>query len=133
MSPLDLKVPLKYPQTHVVLPSPLCPVRPVSEHTNQKYCPPEGKEQKSTAHFSWFLSVIRLRWAGFPLSPAPSGVSLRSSVLNPKPHGTSSWATSRILSPDINILILPNGHMKFFFSIVKILKETVLDEDAHIP
>ena len=43
----------------------------------------------------WFFPVICAQLAGFPWSPAPSAVSLGSPVLNPKPHCTFSWTTSK--------------------------------------
>ena len=57
------------------------------------------KEQKSTAHFSWFLSVI---CAGLGRSSAvPSTISCvaRSPVLNPKPHVPSHGLPPRDLLP----------------------------------
>ena len=51
-------------------PPPLCPVRPVSEHANQTYSPPEEKEQKSAAHFSRFLPVICARLGRSPSVPS---------------------------------------------------------------
>ena len=39
--------------------------------------------------------VIRAQLAGLPRFPTPSAVSLGSLVLNPKPHGTFSWPTSK--------------------------------------
>ena len=95
MSQLNFKVPLKHPQAHTVLPSSLCPVRPVSEHANQKYHPPEEKEQKSTAHFSQFLSVIHAQLGRSPTARSTISYVAPSPVLNPKPCGTSSWPTSK--------------------------------------
>ena len=42
-----------------------------------------------------FFSVILAQLAGLPRFPAPSTVSLGSPVLNPKPHYTFSWPTSK--------------------------------------
>ena len=43
-----------------------------------------------------FFPVTRAQLAGLPQFPAPSALSLpRSPVLNPNPHGTFSWPTSK--------------------------------------
>ena len=80
MLPLNTQSSLKHPPTHTVLPSPLCPVRPVSGTISQEVC---GSAS------SRFFPVICAWLAGLLQFPAPSAMSLGSS------HGT----LARILSP----------------------------------
>ena len=70
---------------------PLCPVIQSQSTLVRRTTFQKRKTQKSAAHFSRFLPVIVLGWAGLPWVPAPSAVSLWSPVLNPKLCGTSLW------------------------------------------
>ena len=89
MSSLKSQSSLKQPQTHTVLPSPLCPGRGTG---------PQEKKWKSVPQVApWLFPVICARRAGLPRFPAPSAVLLGSPVLNPDARGTFSWPTSKSL------------------------------------
>ena len=87
MSSSKYQSPLKHPQTHTVLPSPL-----LFAQSRVKDWAIEVRGSGSPS----FFPVIRVRLVGLPRFPAPSALSLpRSPVLNPNPHGTFSWPTSK--------------------------------------
>ena len=87
MSSLKSQSSLKQPQTHTVLPSPLCPGRGTG---------PQEKKWKSVPQVApWLFPVICAQRAGLPRFPAPSAVLLGSPVLNPDARGTFSWPSSK--------------------------------------
>ena len=87
MSSLKSQSPLKQPKIH----SPSFPHLPsLGYHISGKEIEAHGSSSP------WFLPAICAQLAGLPRFPAPpSAVLLGSPVLNPKPHGTFSWPTSK--------------------------------------
>ena len=87
MSSLKSQSPLKHPQTHTVLPFPLCPVWGTIS---------QAKKSESMAQVAPRFLIIRAQLADRPRLPAPLAVSPpRSPVFNPNPCDTFSWPTSK--------------------------------------